>query len=68
MAWAVRAAGRRHTKCEQLLKGVWGERVAPNSQTLEVHIRWLRQKVEPDPNRPTYIQTVRMVGYRFDGP
>lgn len=53
---------------EQLLKDVWGERVAPNSQTLEVHIRWLRQKVEPNPDRPTYIQTVRMVGYRFDRP
>jgi DNA-binding response OmpR family regulator len=53
---------------DQLLREVWGERVAPNSQTLEVHIRWLRQKIETDPNRPAYIQTVRMVGYRLDGP
>jgi two-component system, OmpR family, response regulator len=53
---------------EQLLKDVWGGRVAAKSQTLDVHIRWLRQKVEPDPERPIYIQTVRMIGYRFEGP
>jgi DNA-binding response OmpR family regulator len=53
---------------EQLLKEVWGERVSNHSRTLEVHIRWLRQKVEPDPAQPTYIQTVRQIGYRFDGP
>jgi DNA-binding response OmpR family regulator len=53
---------------EQLLKEVWGERVSNRSRTLEVHIRWLRQKVEPDPAQPTYIQTVRQIGYRFDEP
>jgi DNA-binding response OmpR family regulator len=53
---------------EQLLKDVWGERVSSRSRTLEVHIRWLRQKVEPDPAQPTYIQTVRQIGYRFDVP
>lgn len=52
----------------QLLRDVWGERVSPRSRTLEVHIRWLRQKVEPDPTQPTYIQTVRQIGYRFDAP
>jgi DNA-binding response OmpR family regulator len=53
---------------DQLLRDVWGGRVAPTSQTLDVHIRWLRQKVEPDPEQPVYIQTVRMIGYRFEGP
>jgi DNA-binding response OmpR family regulator len=53
---------------EQLLKEVWGEKVSNRSRTLEVHIRWLRQKVEPDPAQPTYIQTVRQIGYRFDAP
>jgi DNA-binding response OmpR family regulator len=53
---------------EQLLKEVWGERVSNRSRTLEVHIRWLRQKVEPDPAQPIYIQTVRQIGYRFDAP
>jgi DNA-binding response OmpR family regulator len=53
---------------DQLLRDVWGGRVPARSQTLDVHIRWLRQKVEPDPERPVYIQTVRMIGYRFEGP
>src|SRR6266542_4740805 len=53
---------------DQLFKAVWGGRVAVTSQTLDVHIRWLRQKVEPNPGRPIYIQTVRMIGYRFEGP
>jgi DNA-binding response OmpR family regulator len=53
---------------DQLLRDVWGGRVPPRSQTLDVHIRWLRQKVEPNPDQPVYIQTVRMIGYRFEGP
>jgi DNA-binding response OmpR family regulator len=53
---------------DQLLRDVWGGRVAARSQTLDVHIRWLRQKVELDPERPIYIQTVRMIGYRFQEP
>src|SRR5215213_5130454 len=53
---------------DQLLRDVWGGRVPARSQTLDVHIRWLRQKVEPNPAQPVYIQTVRMIGYRFEGP
>jgi DNA-binding response OmpR family regulator len=53
---------------DQLLRDVWGGRVSAHSQTLDVHIRWLRQKVEPNPEQPVYIQTVRMIGYRFEGP
>ena len=53
---------------DQLLRDVWGGRVAARSQTLDVHIRWLRQKVELNPERPVYIQTVRMIGYRFEDP
>ena len=34
-------------------------------RTLEVHIRWLREKLEDDPGNPIYVQTVRSVGYRF---
>lgn len=53
---------------DQLLKAVWRDRVDPTSQTLDVHIRWLRQKVEPEPDQPIYIRTVRMIGYRLEGP
>jgi DNA-binding response OmpR family regulator len=51
-----------------LLERVWGYDFLGDSRTVDVHIRWLREKVEPDPGRPIYIQTVRGVGYRFEAP
>jgi DNA-binding response OmpR family regulator len=51
-----------------LLERVWGYDFLGDSRTVDVHIRWLREKVEPDPGRPIYIQTVRGVGYRFEPP
>jgi DNA-binding response OmpR family regulator len=51
-----------------LLERVWGQDFAGDQRTVDVHIRWLREKVERDPARPMYIQTVRGVGYRFDVP
>lgn len=52
----------------QLVSAIWRGRVDLDSQTLDVHIRWLRQKVEPNPDQPIYIQTVRLIGYRMDQP
>ena len=51
-----------------LLERVWGYDFLGDSRTVDVHVRWLREKVEPDPGRPIYIQTVRGVGYRFEVP
>jgi DNA-binding response OmpR family regulator len=51
-----------------LLERVWGYDFLGESRTVDVHIRWLREKVEPDPARPIYIQTVRGIGYRFEIP
>ena len=51
-----------------LLERVWGYDFLGDSRTVDVHIRWLREKVEVDPGHPTYIQTVRGVGYRFEIP
>ena len=51
-----------------LLERVWGYDFLGDSRTVDVHIRWLREKVELDPGRPHYIQTVRGVGYRFEVP
>lgn len=50
-----------------LLARVWGEDYLGDSRTVDVHIRWLRQKVESDPSAPERIVTVRGVGYRFEG-
>ena len=50
---------------ETLFNQVWGTDWFGDMRTLDVHIRWLRQKIEDDPSNPRYIQTVRGVGYRF---
>ncbi len=52
---------------ELLLDRVWGYEVEVDTRTVDVHIRYLRQKIEPDPANPRYIETVRGVGYRFAG-
>jgi DNA-binding response OmpR family regulator len=48
-----------------LFDEIWGTDWLGDTRTLDVHIRWLREKIEDDPSNPHYIQTVRGVGYRF---
>ncbi len=50
---------------EVLLKHVWGDDFKSDARTVDVHIRWLRAKIEADPAHPRYIYTVRGMGYRF---
>jgi len=50
-----------------ILQRVWGWDYAGGTRTVDVHIRWLREKIEPDPKHPVRIVTVRGVGYRFEG-
>jgi DNA-binding response OmpR family regulator len=50
---------------DELLDRVWGEEWIGDPRTLDVHIRWCRQKLEDHPNRPRLIHTVRGVGYRL---
>jgi DNA-binding response OmpR family regulator len=50
-----------------ILERVWGWDYDGGTRTVDVHIRWLRQKVERDPGNPMRIITVRGVGYRFEG-
>lgn len=57
-------AGQVFTR-EQLLEHVWGYDFFGGSRTVDVHIRWLREKLEADPSRPRHILTVRGVGYKF---
>lgn len=52
---------------ELILERVWGWDFVGGSRTVDVHIRWLREKLEDDPSAPTRIVTVRGVGYRFEG-
>jgi DNA-binding response OmpR family regulator len=52
---------------EQIMESVWGWSYTGGSRTVDVHIRWLRQKIELDPNHPERIVTIRSAGYRFEG-
>ncbi len=56
---------RRVWSREQLIERVWGPDFMGDSKTVDVHIRWLREKLELDPSRPEYLTTVRGFGYRF---
>jgi DNA-binding response OmpR family regulator len=52
---------------EQLLEKVWGYNYAGDTRTVDVHIRWLRKKIEPDPSHPDHIITIRGAGYKLEG-
>jgi DNA-binding response OmpR family regulator len=58
--------GRAFTR-EEILSRIWGYSFAGDTRTVDVHIRWLRQKVEADPANPSRLVTVRGTGYRFEG-
>lgn len=60
------AAGGAVLSRQALLDGVWGEHYFGGSNTVDVHLKSLRQKLGDDPKRPTYIATVRGVGYRLN--
>ncbi len=52
---------------DNILENVWGWDFTGDSRTVDVHIRWLREKVEEDPSNPVRLITVRGAGYRFEG-
>ncbi len=64
LTYMVRHRGVVLTR-SRLLKYVWGYEQVNASRTVDVHMRWLREKIEDDPGSPQLIQTVRGVGYRF---
>ena len=50
-----------------ILERVWGWDYGGGTRTVDVHVRWLREKIEPDPEHPLRLVTVRGIGYRFEG-
>jgi two-component system alkaline phosphatase synthesis response regulator PhoP len=52
---------------DELLTEVWGYNATPSTRTVDVHVAWLRQKLEPNPRVPQYILTVHGLGYKFAG-
>ena len=66
LGFFMRRRGRVFSR-EELLQQVWGYEFADDTRTVDVHVRWLRQKIELDPAQPSRLITVRGVGYRFEG-
>ena len=62
----MRNKGKALTR-HQNLEALWGHDYIGDTRTVDVHIRWLRQKLETNPGKPLRIVTVRGIGYRFDG-
>ena len=52
---------------DELLNEVWGYDAMPTTRTVDVHVAWLRRKIEPAPRKPQYILTVHGLGYKFIG-
>ena len=52
---------------EELLNEVWGYNAMPSTRTVDVHVAWLRQKIEDNPRHPQYILTIHGMGYKFAG-
>lgn len=52
---------------DKLLDEVWGYDAMPSTRTVDVHVAWLRQKIEPNPRHPQFILTVHGLGYKFAG-
>jgi two-component system response regulator RegX3 len=66
LEFLMRNSGRVLTR-SQLIDRVWGSDYFGDTKTLDVHVKRLRAKIEKDPANPTYIQTVRGLGYKFEG-
>jgi len=61
----LRNAGRVLTRA-QLIDRVWGASYVGDTKTVDVHVKRLRAKIEPDPANPRYVTTVRGLGYKFE--
>ena len=66
LVYLMQQRGRVLTR-DQLLEKVWGYTFGGDTRTVDVHIRWLREKIEENPGSPRRLETVRGVGYRFVG-
>jgi DNA-binding response OmpR family regulator len=65
LLWFLASHPRQVFSRDQLMNGVWGYQAALDTGTVTVHVRRLREKIETDPSRPRFLETVWGVGYRF---
>ena len=66
LQFLIESRGHVHSR-DHLLDEVWGYDAMPSTRTVDVHIAWLRQKLEENPRHPSFIQTVHGLGYKFVG-
>lgn len=66
LVFFLKHPGRAFTR-DQLLNQIWGYDFIGDSRTVDVHVRWLRQKIENHPSKPVRLITLRGMGYRFEG-
>ena len=66
LVFLMRNPARAFTR-DELLSRIWGYDFAGDSRTVDVHVRWLREKIEDQPSKPTRLITLRGTGYRFEG-
>jgi two-component system alkaline phosphatase synthesis response regulator PhoP len=66
LQFLIENRGTVHSR-DELLDSVWGYDAMPSTRTVDVHIAWLRQKLENNPKHPQHIQTVHGMGYKFVG-
>ncbi len=66
LALFMQNPGRAFTR-DQILERLWGHDYIGDTRTVDVHVRWLREKIEAAPSSPAHIITLRGVGYRFEG-
>ncbi len=64
LQFLIENRGAVHTR-DKLLDAVWGYDAMPTTRTVDVHVAWLRQKLEANPKHPQFIQTVHGLGYKF---
>jgi two-component system alkaline phosphatase synthesis response regulator PhoP len=65
LQYLIENRGAVHSR-DKLLDEVWGYDAMPSTRTVDVHVAWLRQKLETNPKHPQYIQTVHGLGYKFN--
>ena len=58
----------RLVRREEIMKRVWRTDYVGDTRTLDVHISWIRKAIEPDPSNPTFLKTIRGMGFRLDVP
>src|SRR5439155_20385260 len=67
LEYFARHLGRVFTR-DQLLDSVWRDTAFVTPRSVDVYVRRIREKIEPDPENPRYLRTVRGAGYRFEAP